>query len=137
MRIAVGQMFQETNTFSPRPTTLETFESVYLWRGDQLFSAFGDARVEIPAFLAVLQRAGIEPVPLVAANALASGAVTRAAFENLMTDVEARLTQAGAIDAVLLALHGAMSSNVSQNCCRRLPRSAFRSTCTVTSRKEC
>lgn len=108
MRIAFGQIFQETNTFSPRPTTLETFESVYLWRGDQLFSAFGDARVEIPAFLAVLQRAGIEPVPLLAANALASGAVTRAAFENLMTDVERRLTQAGKLDAVLLALHGAM-----------------------------
>src|SRR5258708_39670236 len=34
--------------------------------------------------------------------------VTRAAFENLMHDVEARLTQGGTIDAVLLALHGAM-----------------------------
>jgi microcystin degradation protein MlrC len=108
MRIAVGQIFQETNTFSPRPTTLETFEAVYLWRGDQLFSAFGNARVEIPAFLAVLKRAGIEPVPLIATSALASGAVTRAAFENLMTDMERRLTQAGKLDAVLLALHGAM-----------------------------
>jgi microcystin degradation protein MlrC len=108
MRIAIGQLFQETNTFSPRPSTVETFESVYLWRGDQLFSAFGNARVEIPAFLAVLQRAGIEAVPLIAANALANGPVTRAAFETLMTDLEARLTRAGALDAVLLALHGAM-----------------------------
>jgi microcystin degradation protein MlrC len=108
MRIAVGQIVQETNTFSPRPTTLETFESVFLWRGDQLLSAFGSARVEIPAFLAVLQRAGIEPVPLIATSALASGAVTRATFESLMTDVEARLARAGKLDAVLLALHGAM-----------------------------
>jgi len=108
MRIAVGQIFQESNTFSPMPTTLATFESVYLWRGDQLLSEFAGARVEIPAFLAVLKRAGVEPVPLVAANALASGAVTRAAFEHLMQEVEARLTQAGPIDAVLLALHGAM-----------------------------
>jgi microcystin degradation protein MlrC len=108
MRIAVGQIFQEGNTFSPRPTTLETFESVHLWRGDELLSAFGDARVELPAFLAVLKRAGIEPVPLIAANGLAGGVVTREAFENLMQDVEARLTRGGAIDAVLLALHGAM-----------------------------
>ena len=108
MRIAFGQIVQETNTFSPRPTTMETFESVFLWRGDQLLSAFGSARVEIPAFLAVLQRAGIEPVPLIATSALASGAVTRAAFESLMTDVEARLAKAGKLDAVLLALHGAM-----------------------------
>jgi microcystin degradation protein MlrC len=108
MRIAVGQIFQESNTFSPMPTTLETFESVHLWRGDELLSAFGDARVEVPAFFAVLQRAGVEPVPLLAASALAGGVVTRSAFESLMRDLEARLTQAGAIDAVLLALHGAM-----------------------------
>jgi microcystin degradation protein MlrC len=108
MRIAVGQIFQESNTFSPRPTTLETFESVYLWRGEQLLTAFGDARVEIPAFLEVLKRAGVEPVPLVAANALASGMVTREAFESLMHEVEARLANAGAVDGVLLALHGAM-----------------------------
>ena len=58
MRIAVGQIFQESNTFSPTPTTLETFKSVHLSHGQELLSAFGGARVEIPAFLAVLQRAG-------------------------------------------------------------------------------
>jgi microcystin degradation protein MlrC len=108
MRIAVGQIFQESNTFSPRATTLETFESVFLWRGNELLSAFGEARVEIPGFLSVLKRAGVEPVPLIAANALAGGVVTRAAFESLMRDVEARLTQGSPVDAVLLALHGAM-----------------------------
>lgn len=108
MRIAVGHIFQESNTFSPRPTDLKAFEAVYLWRGDQMLSAFGDARVEVPGFLSVLQRAGVEPVPLVAANALAGGVVRRAAFENLMSEVETRLTQNGKIDAVLLSLHGAM-----------------------------
>jgi microcystin degradation protein MlrC len=108
MRIAVGQIFQESNTFSPMPTTLETVESVHLWRGDQLLSEFGDARVEVPAFLAVLQRAGVEPYPLIAASALAGGVVTRAAFESILCELEARLSQAGALDAVLLALHGAM-----------------------------
>lgn len=108
MRIAIGQIFQESNTFSPRPTTIESFESVYLWRGDQLLTEFKDARVEIPAFLSVLRRAGIEPVPLIATNALAGGVVTRAAFESLMSDIEGRLKAAGRLDAVLLALHGAM-----------------------------
>ncbi len=108
MRIAVGQIFQESNTFSPMPTTLETFESVHLWRGEELLTAFGSARVEVPGFLDVLQRAGVEAVPLIAASALAGGVVTRAAFENLMSDMEARLTQGGPLDAVLLALHGAM-----------------------------
>ncbi|MBS0373788.1 MAG: M81 family metallopeptidase [Proteobacteria bacterium] len=109
MRIAVGQLFQETNTFSPLPTTLETFRSVFLHFGDELYTAYGDARVEVPAFFDVLRRAGAEPVPLLAANALASGPVTRAVFETLMGDLEARLTAAGHLDGVLLALHGAMS----------------------------
>ena len=108
MRIAIGQIFQEANTFVPSKTGLETFQSVYLWRGEELLTAFGNARVEVPAFLEVLQRAGIEPVPLVAANGLAGGAVTRSAFENLMSEAETRLAKAGKIDGVLLALHGAM-----------------------------
>ena len=148
MRIAVGQIFQESNTFSPMPTTLETFESVHLWRGEQLLAAFKGARVEIPAFLAVLRRAGVEPVPLVAASALAGGVVTRAAFENLMHEVETRLTQGGALDAVLLALHGAMCVEDEPdaegeiiervaNYCPQARRSASRSTCTVISRREC
>src|SRR5579862_4907397 len=108
MRIAVGQFFQESNTFSPLPTTLETFEAVYLWRGAQLLSAYGDSRVEVPGFLATIKRAGAEPVPLLAASALAGGPLTRDTFETIMTELESRITAAGALDGVLLALHGAM-----------------------------
>jgi microcystin degradation protein MlrC len=108
MRIAVGQLFQESNTFAPSRTTLQTFQSVYLWHGDEILTGFGDARVEVPAFLAVLRQAGVTPVPLLAANALAGGVVTRAAFESLMGELERRLSEAGRIDGLLLALHGAM-----------------------------
>ena len=108
MRIAVGQFFQESNTFSPIPTTLETFQSVFLRRGDELLTGFGDSRVEVPGFLATLKKAGVEAVPLLAACALASGALTREAFETLMQELESRLAAAGRLDGVLLALHGAM-----------------------------
>jgi microcystin degradation protein MlrC len=108
MRIAVGQFFQESNTFSPIPTTLETFRSVFLRRGDELLTGFGESRVEVPGFLATLKQAGVEAVPLLAACALASGALTREAFETIMQELEARLSAAGQLDGVLLALHGAM-----------------------------
>jgi len=71
MRIATGQLFQETNAFCPSPTTLDTFRSVCFSHGEDLLTAYADARVEIPAFLDVLRAAGATPVPLVAANALA------------------------------------------------------------------
>ena len=108
MRIAVGQFFQESNTFSPRPCTLETFRSVFMRQGDDLLTAFGNSRVEVPAFFAALKDAGVEPVPLLAASALAAGPVTRSAFETILEDLERRLAAAGRLDAVLLALHGAM-----------------------------
>jgi microcystin degradation protein MlrC len=108
MRIAVGQFFQESNTFSPIPTTLETFRSVFLRRGDELLTGFGESRVEVPGFLATLKQAGVAAVPLLAACALASGALTREAFETIMQELEARLSAAGQLDGVLLALHGAM-----------------------------
>jgi len=109
MRIAIGQIVQETNTFSPMPTTLDTFRSVYLYHGDELLTVFGEARTEIPAFLDVLRAAGATPVPLLAANALASGAVARTTFETLMGEIEERLAAAGTLDGVLLSLHGAMT----------------------------
>ena len=65
MRIAIGSIFQETNTFSPRPTTLESFEAVYLWRGDEVFSKLQKARIEIPGILSVLEPQGIEAIPLI------------------------------------------------------------------------
>jgi microcystin degradation protein MlrC len=108
MRIAIGQLFQETNTFSPLPTTLDTFRAVSLHHGEEVLSAFGPARIEIPAFLDVLRAAGATPVPLLAANALASGPLARDTFESLMGEMEQRLAAAGPLDGVLLALHGAM-----------------------------
>jgi microcystin degradation protein MlrC len=109
MRIAIGSLFQESNTFSPRPTTLESFEAVYLWRGDEVFSKLRGARIEIPGCLSVLEPEGIEAIPLIATSALAGGVVTRATFELLMSDMEGRLKRAGKVDAVLLPLHGAMA----------------------------
>ena len=50
MRIAVGQIFQESNTFSPTPTTIDTFNSVYLRRGEELLSGFGNSRSKCPDF---------------------------------------------------------------------------------------
>lgn len=108
MRIAIASLMQESNSFSPLPTTLATFESYYLHRGDEILTGYGDARTEVPGFLAVLAEAGVEPVPLLAAYAAASGTVTRAAFDALVGEMEERLRAAGPVDGLLLALHGAL-----------------------------
>ena len=108
LRIAVGQLAQETNHFVPMRTELAQFQSRLLLRGQAVLDGWGQARVEVPGFLAVLREAGAEPVPLIAAGADSGGPVTRAAFETLLGEMLAALEAAGPLDGVLLALHGAM-----------------------------
>ncbi|MCP5412359.1 MAG: M81 family metallopeptidase [Alphaproteobacteria bacterium] len=108
MRIAIAQFMQETNSFVPFTTTVKTFEEQYLHRGEELFTAFGKARLEIPGAIAALKEVGAEIVPLIATMAMASGTVERASFEILLGEILERLRTAGPVDGVYLALHGAM-----------------------------
>ena len=107
-RIAIASLMQETNSFSPLRTTVASFESYYLLRGPELLSGYGEARVEVPGFLATLASTGATPVPLLAGYAAASGTVTRDAFDRLVGEIEDRLRAAGSVDGLLLALHGAL-----------------------------
>ena len=108
MRIAVAEFKQETNTFVPFTTTVETFAEQYLHRGADMLTAFGKARLEIPGALDAIREAGAEPVPLLATMAMASGTVERKSFDILMGEIEERLKAAGPVDGVFLSLHGAM-----------------------------
>jgi microcystin degradation protein MlrC len=108
MRIAIAEFKQETNTFVPFTTTVKTFEEQYLHRGEEMLTAFGRARLEIPGALDAIREAGAEAVPLLATMAMASGTVERVSFDILMNEIVERLKAAGAVDGVFLALHGAM-----------------------------
>ncbi len=108
MRIAIAQFMQETNSFVPFVTTVQTFADQYLYRGAEMLTAFGSARLEIPGAIAALKAARADIVPLIAAMAMASGTVERASFETLLGDILTRLEAAGPVDGIYLALHGAM-----------------------------
>jgi microcystin degradation protein MlrC len=107
-RIAIASLMQETNTFSPIPTTIEVFETYYVLRGDELLDGYGPAKVEVPGALGIFREAGYEPVPLIAAYAAAAGPITRETFEALVGEMEQRLREAGPVDGLYLALHGAL-----------------------------
>jgi microcystin degradation protein MlrC len=110
MRIAIGSLMQETNSFVPVPTTLDTFRDYYLLYGDDMCTGYTEARTEVPAFLDVLRQAGATPVPLLAGFAAAGGPLTRSTFDHLLNDLVVRLRGALPLDGVLLALHGAMTT---------------------------
>lgn len=108
MRIAVGTLMQETNTFNPTPTGLDAFRAGYYWEGDELLAGYRDANLEVAGFLQVLEQAGAEVVPLLATQAYAGGPVTRAAFDHCVGQLVERLRRSGELDGILLSLHGAM-----------------------------
>jgi microcystin degradation protein MlrC len=114
LRVALASLMQETNSFSPLSTTLETFENYHVLRGDQILSGFVAARVEVAGFLSVLREAGAMAVPLVSAYAAASGPVTRSCFDVLVGEIEARMRAAGPVDGLLLALQARSSSKTNR-----------------------
>lgn len=109
LRVAVGLLSQECNTFSPIPTTVQTFEQYLFLRGEELLAPeFRGYSVELPGFLSVLKQAGVTPVPLIATEGGAGGPLTRVTFDTLLSEMEGRLRSAGDVDGLLLALHGAL-----------------------------
>ena len=108
MRIAIGQLMEESNTFVRQQADLEHFRNNQLLRGDDVVTKLRGTRVEVGGFLEALGRAGAEVVPTIAANCVSSGAVPRKTFETLKAELLERLAAAGPLDGVLLALHGAM-----------------------------
>ena len=110
-RIAIAEISQETNSFSPVPTTLADFEAEGIWRGDEIIDRSLGAKTAIGGFLAAvhdLGRGEVEVVPLLRASAVPGGAVKREVYEQFKTGIVEGLRAAGRIDGMYLPLHGAM-----------------------------
>jgi microcystin degradation protein MlrC len=96
VRIAIGGIRHETNTFSPLRTGRPEFT---VWRGRDILS-------DLPWADGIDQ--DIELVPTLAADALPHGLVKRETYLQLKGELIERLGQAGALDGIYLDLHGAM-----------------------------
>jgi microcystin degradation protein MlrC len=112
MRIGVGCLLQESNTFSPLPTTLEEFGLV---TGPQVLAGRQETRTELDGFIDVLGRDGHTPVPLFSGFAMTSGPIRRADFATMCELVTRACGENGPLDAILLALHGAMCAEGSDD----------------------
>ena len=108
MRIAVGCIGHETNTFSPVATTIDNFKKGSYHRDDEIIAAFRGTRTITGGFLDVAEQLNLQPVPLLWTFATPSGMVAHTAYETLKSEFLALLQDAGALDGVLLDLHGAM-----------------------------
>ena len=109
MRIAIGQLWQESNTLNPLATTRADFEAFGIHAGDELVQRFAETN-ELGGFIQSLRTWPEQPeiVGLMRYAAWPSGPVDAATFAMLMDGMLDALKHAGRVDAVLLALHGSL-----------------------------
>ncbi|RPI90394.1 MAG: M81 family peptidase [Planctomycetaceae bacterium] len=111
MRIAIAEIGQETDSFSPLVTELKDFEANGLYFGDEILQKMQGAG-PLGGFLevAALQPQNVEVFPIVRAWAGAGGVITAATMEYLKDRLISGLRNRPPIDAVFLALHGAAAA---------------------------
>lgn len=109
MRIAIGQLWQESNTFNPIPTTRRDFEQFGIVRGSQLIERMADTN-ELGGFIQSLRSWPEQPeiVGLIRLPAWPGGTATFDTFTWIRQELTEALRRALPVDAVLLALHGAL-----------------------------
>ena len=111
-RIGVGRIIHEGNSFVSRETPLSDFET---FGGISLGSevlGHPERRDEVAGFVERFARAGedVELVPLLSTGGFASGNVSGEAVLYLDETLRGKLHEAGELDGILFALHGAMTS---------------------------
>ena len=108
MRIAVAMYGQETSSFSPVPTTLDTFRLYGLFEGDDVLQQCPHGS-SLGGFVEVMKNAGIDwtPLPIVYGWAGASGALTADTLEHFAAQLRAVLRDAPPLDGFYFGLHGA------------------------------
>jgi microcystin degradation protein MlrC len=99
-RIAIAGLGIESSTFSPALTDEEAFHAKY---GSDVFSIYPFFSVDSP-----LRHRAIW-IPTLVGHALPGGAVTREAYESLVSKTLDSLAKNGPYDGLFLDIHGAMS----------------------------
>jgi microcystin degradation protein MlrC len=118
LRIAYGRVFHEANAHSPLATTQSDFERMHRMAGRDLERSAALGGVELQGYLAQAELSGfvqaariaggVEAIALASSLAVPGGPLTSACFEWLAEDLLRRIADAGPLDGVYLALHGAM-----------------------------
>ena len=111
MRIALAEIAQETDSFSPMRADLSDFETYGLFVGDEILERMRGVG-PLGGFLQVAeeQRGDVEVLPIVRAWGSAGGTITAETLQHLTEQFVEGLKAALPIEALFLSLHGAASA---------------------------
>lgn len=115
MKIITGMFCHESNTYSVQPTGITEYRQHTWVEGAAIEKTFSGTKTSLGAFIEIARRGGIELVYTIAANATPGGKVTDEVFERVWDALNHALDTHSDVDAVLLALHGAMATESSDD----------------------
>jgi microcystin degradation protein MlrC len=117
-RVAAAEISHETNVFSAVSTTYQSFIEAGLRVGDEAIDANWETNSSFGGFIQGSVRYGLQLLPLLSVWATPSGIVTAECMTEVISSLEDQLTvrmNEGPIDGVLLALHGAMVTDLDRD----------------------
>jgi microcystin degradation protein MlrC len=111
MRIAIAHIGQETGSFTPTRTTLETFRQFGLYEGAEILDRMRGVG-PIGGLLAAADEEGLDwtPLPILQAWGGANGPLTAETLAFLETKLVAGLSQALPVDGFFFSQHGAAAA---------------------------
>lgn len=108
MKLAIGGIMHESNTFCSMPTDRAAFEAGGLSFGDEIRQKWAESHHEVGGFYEGAERFGYEVVPTVMAWAMPSGPVADAMLDEITDRIVSGIRETGEVDGLLYAPHGAM-----------------------------
>lgn len=106
-RILVFEFHQETNGFNPILTPFPRFNSKCVFEGEERFQQSVQTRGMLSGGVNAIWEAGGEAIPAVVMHSPSGGRVEDEVFDYLTERLKHYIAQAGELDGVFAALHGA------------------------------
>ncbi|MCY4413004.1 MAG: M81 family metallopeptidase [Caldilineaceae bacterium] len=109
MRVATGGLSHESSTFTPVPTTIESYRERFLLEGDDILNTFAGTNTPIGGFIEGAQAHDFELVPTLFGEPQPSAPTPRPLYDELLGRILDGIEKAMPLDGVLLELHGSMA----------------------------
>jgi microcystin degradation protein MlrC len=111
LKIALIEIQQETNSFSPLLTTLKDFECLFLKYGEDILSEAKISKFQVGGFYKAMMEYGrdsVEIVPVLCAWAQSGGPLSIETYVHFKQVIQTVLNQHPDLSGIWLSLHGAM-----------------------------
>jgi len=106
-RVALLGIYHESNTFVTTPTVMDDFRNGQYLKGESIRKEYQHAHNEIAGMLEVLDKEGIEAIPLLFASATPGGTITAETYNFILQETLEELKKVLPVDACLVIPHGA------------------------------